>query len=587
MRPVAVAESKRPLFSWVSLRTAIGPLGNWQRISLVLLILERVAVGFCDLLVAAAMYLLFLLLQGGSPGRYFWWTPKTALSVAVITTVLVVLRGVMDLISARRVFHQIQNLYTGLLLRLTDGYSQLEWTRFVERNRSELSGHAINTAREAADFYHRCVEMTANIAIVVVMTAALFYRNLTAACVLSLTIAVFYCGHRLLIREKLQVAATSRETSLRMLHRNLADMFSSGKEIRTYGNHAFFQERIRWQAENVASNNVRLWFLPQFALTVADQGAVLLFLAIVIAVQLRQGDARHLLPLLVFYFVLSRRLIPLISQISFVAGQMEGGFENVKVVDAELTKCWKYRTLASPTFQPDSGLVMQVIQASFSYPGDEPILRNVNFSMRKGEMVVLHGTSGIGKSSLMNLIAGVSQPVAGVVRVDRGSIAYVPQEVPLLDDSIRNNLLFGLSARSDEEMMRALAVASLDEFVATQPLRLETPVGDNGVLFSGGQRQRLGLARAILRGSRLLLLDEATSALDETNERQVLENLNASGIAILLATHRAHPQLFAHRVFRLVEGSLIEETSQDLLVQRVGFLENPEGTLHEGLLRSY
>jgi len=587
MRPIAFARAKHPPRIWASLGTAVGPLRNWQRLTFALLILERMAVGFCDLLVAAAMYLLFLLLQGGSTGHYPLWTPKTALSAAVITTVLVVLRGVMDLVSARSVFHQIQNLYTGLLLRLTEGYSQLEWTRFVERNRSELSGHAFNTAREAADFYHRCIEMTANIAIVAVMTAALFYRNLAAACGLSLTLAVFYFGHRLLIREKLQVAASSRETSLRMLHRNLADMFSSGKEIRTYGNHAFFQERIRRQAENVAVSNLRLWFLPQFALTVADQGAVLVFLAIVIAVQLRQGDARHLLPLLVFYFVLSRRLIPLISQISFIAGQMQGGFENVKVIDAELKKCRRYRTFGLPAGLPDAGLVMQVDQVSFSYRGGESILRNVNLSMRKGEMVVVHGTSGIGKSSLLNLIAGVSQPVTGVVRVDRGSIAYVPQEVPLLDDSIRNNLLFGLSAKSDEELMKALAAARLDEFVAAQPLRLETPVGDNGVLFSGGQRQRLGLARAILRGGQLLLLDEATSALDENNEQQVLENLNASGIAILLATHRVHVRLFAHRVFRLEQGSLIEDTSQALLVPKVGFLEDLEGTLHEGLLRSY
>jgi ABC-type bacteriocin/lantibiotic exporter with double-glycine peptidase domain len=96
--------------------------------------------------------------------------------------------------------------------------------------------------------------------------------------------------------------------------------------------------------------------------------------------------------------------------------------------------------------------------------------------------------------------------------------------------------------------------------VSAQPLGLETGVGDNGALFSGGERQRLGLTRAILRGARLLLLDEATSALDEDNQRQVLENLSASGNAILLVTHRIHAHLFGHRLFRLEEGTLIEET---------------------------
>jgi ABC-type bacteriocin/lantibiotic exporter with double-glycine peptidase domain len=179
--------------------------------------------------------------------------------------------------------------------------------------------------------------------------------------------------------------------------------------------------------------------------------------------------------------------------------------------------------------------------------------------MRRGEVVVLHGVSGSGKSSLMNIIAGVLQPASGMVRVDRARVVYVPQDVALLDDSIRNNLLFGLPAKSDADLMSALAGANLAEFVVAQPRGLDTGIGDNGVLFSGGQRQRLGLARAMLRGASLLLLDEATSALDEENESQVLENLSASGVAVLLVTHRGLKQDFADRVFRLEEGRLIEE----------------------------
>jgi ABC-type multidrug transport system fused ATPase/permease subunit len=547
-----------------SFRTALGPLGNRQRLILVLLTLGRIAVGFCDLLVAAAMYLLFLLLQGRAFSHHLWLTPMTVLSAAVVTAVLVVLRGLLDLFSARSAFRQIQNLHTAFLLRLTEGYSRIQWGRFVECNRSELSARALQTTREAADFYHRCIELTSNLVIVAVMTAALVYQSLAAACALGFAVAAFYAGHWFLIRRRLQVAASSREISLRCLQRNLADMFSSGKEIRTYGNHDFFQERIRRQAERVAVNNLHVAFLPQFTRIAADQGAVLLFLFIVILVELRQGDLTRLLSLLVFYFVLSRRLLPLISQISLLAGQMDGSYENVRIVDFELNQCRKHRELALPSLLPDAGMVMQMAQVSFSFRGRETILRNVNLCMREGETIVLHGASGIGKSSLLNLIAGVSQPLTGVVRVDRASIAYVPQEITLLDDSIRNNLLFGLPQRSDEELMKALETARLDEFVSAQPLGLDTGVGDNGALFSGGERQRLGLARAFLRGGRLLLLDEATSALDEENQRQVLENLSASGKAILLVTHRVHTRALGHRVFRIEEGSLIEELDREL-----------------------
>lgn len=537
-------------------------LGNRQRIALVLLTLERIAVGLCDLAVAAAMYLLFLLLQGRSPAHHLWWIPKTTLSAAAITSILVVLRALMDLLSARSVIRQIQKLYTELLLRLTRGYNEMHWGRFVESNRSELSNHALYTAREAAEFYQRCIELTAAVVIVAVMTAALVYQSPIVAFGFALSLGAFYGMHRLFIRGTLHRAAERREVSLRMLQRNLADIFSSGKEIRTYRNHEFFHDRIQKQAQRVAASNLRIRFLPQIASIVADQGAVLLFLCIIVAVQLRQGDARQLLSLLAFYFVISRRLIPLISQISIVAGQMGGSYENVRIVNDELEECRRHRVCRLPTHLPDAGFVLQLKAVNFSFREEVPILRNVDLFLREGETVVLHGSSGNGKSSLLNLIAGVSQPMAGMIQVDPTTIAYVPQEIALLDDSIRNNLLFGLSDKSDKDLMTALAIAQLRDFVAVQAFGLDTGVGDNGALFSGGQRQRLGLARAILRGAKLLLLDEATSALDEETERQILENLSASGKAVLLVTHRAITRAFGHRVFQLQEGRLVEEFRQ-------------------------
>jgi ABC-type multidrug transport system fused ATPase/permease subunit len=563
VRPIEFSEADRRPLAEGCLRAAIGLLGGRQRLMLVLLTLGKIAVGFCDLLVAAAMYQLFLLLQGHATGHRLWWIPQTSLSAAMIATGLVVVRGLLDLFSSRAAFRQVQDLQTDFISRLTAGYSQLQWGRFVECNRSELSGHALHSAREAADFYYGCIEITANVVIVAAMAAALVYQSAIAALTLGCVVAMFYGGHRLLVRKRLQEAASRRETALRMLQRNLADMLSSGKEIRTYGNSSFFQDRILRQARLAALNHLRVLGLPHLTRIVADQGAVLVFLSIVITVQLRHGEANRLLSLLVFYFVLSRRLLPLISQISFIAGQMDGFYHSVMVVESELNKCRLYRTPSLPPYLPDAGMVLQLDQVRFSW-NEAPILRLVDLHIAEGELIVIHGVSGSGKSSLLNLIAGIIEPRSGAVRVDRATIAYVPQEVPLLDESVRSNLLFGLSDKSDEDLMCALAIAKLEEFVAAQPLGLDTSVGDNGALFSGGQRQRLGLARAILRDSQLLLLDEATSALDEENERQVLESLIGSGKAIVLATHRIQTQKFANRVFRLEGGFLIEEDGGEL-----------------------
>jgi ABC-type bacteriocin/lantibiotic exporter with double-glycine peptidase domain len=560
IRTAGVADLKSP-FSFVKgLRSAGRLLTRGQRLSFTWLIGARTAVGVCDLLLAAAMYFLFLILQGGSPSHHFWWIPTTTLWAALITSGLVVVRASMDLLSTRSVVVHIQSLYRDFLLRLTHGYSEMRWNRFVERNRSELLNHSIYTAREAANFYHHCIEMTADVAIVAVMTVALLYKSPAASAGLGTAVVLFYVVHRFLIRKRLQKAASDREQSLRMLQKSLADMFTSGKEIRTYGNQGFFHDRISEQAGYLAASNRRVAFLPQVARILSDQGVVLLFLCIVVAVQLRHDDVRQLLSLLVFYFVLSRRLLPLISQISFIAGQMESSYENVQIVDSELNECVMNRMTPRALQLPAAGFVLQLDQVSFAFDEDAPILLNVNLRLSVGESIVLRGVSGSGKTSLLNLIAGVSQPATGSVHVDRASVAYVPQEIALLDDSIRNNLLFGIAKKSDAELMSALAAANLDEFVAAQPLGLETRVGDSGILFSGGQRQRLGLARAILRGARLLLLDEATSALDEENEGQVLKNLATAGVAVVLASHRVHKEFCDHRTFWIQGGRLIEES---------------------------
>ncbi|MFC5862368.1 ATP-binding cassette domain-containing protein [Acidicapsa dinghuensis] len=545
-----------------SLRIAFALLNTRQRLALALLIVARIVVGLCDLAVAAAMYLLFLLLQGRPIPHSLWWLPGTTLSAATVTSILVALRVGMDISSGRAVVQWIFGLYTNLLLRLTRGYSEMQWSRFVACNRGILSNHVLHTARDAAEFYQRLIDLTAAAVIVTTMTAALVYQSPLAACAFAVALAAFFIAHRFFIRSRVQQAASSRETSLRMLQRSLADMFSSGKEVRTYRNATFFYERIRKQAESMAGSSIRAVFLPQVGGSLADQGAVLLFLCIIIAVQLRHGDARQVLSLLAFYFVLSRRLIPLISQISLISGQLESSMESVRLVSDEVGECEKYRELPTTVRLPASGFVLQLHKVSFAFSHGSSILRDISFEQLEGEMIVLCGPSGMGKSSLLNLIAGVSEPVMGELCVNRARISYVPQEVPLLDDTIRNNLLFGIENRSDGELMHALSAANLDEFVMAQPLGLETGVGDNGALFSGGQRQRLGLARAFLRGSDLLLLDEATSALDMESERQVLENLKTSGRAVLLVTHRIPLRAFAQRVFLLLDGTLVEETEE-------------------------
>lgn len=519
----------------------------------------RMSAGLCDLFLAIAMYVTFVLLQGRSPEPRHWWLPSSIFSAALVSAMLVIVRSVLEIISIRSVLEYVHGLYTQFVIRLTRGYTEMRWQRFVQRNRSDLLNTTVHTAREAAFFYNFVIELVASIVVVAAMACGMIYRNPEVACALFGITAMLYGINRFWIRERVKEAGSRKEHLSRLLQRTLSEMLSSGKEIRTYSNHEFFYRRVREQSKGVAHETERVMLLPQISRTLADQGVVLVFLAVIVFVEMRHGDVHRMLSLLVYYFVLSRRLLPLISQIAFTASQLQGSLDSVRIVAGELSDCELNPSDMTPAELPGPGLVLELDQVCFAFDGQTPVLQNMSLRQQPGELFIIRGESGSGKSCLLNLIAGVSQATAGTIRVDRSSIAYVPQEIVLLDDSIRNNLLFGESGRSDEELRSALVLAMLDDVVTAQPEGLDTRVGDNGILFSGGERQRLGLARAILRHVDLLLLDEATSALDEKNEAQVLKNLRDSGRAVLAVTHRVYATQYGDREFHLEDGRLLED----------------------------
>jgi len=220
---------------------------------------------------------------------------------------------------------------------------------------------------------------------------------------------------------------------------------------------------------------------------------------------------------------------------------------------------------------------------SYTYPGDtEPVLRNINLTIHAGEHVALVGPSGAGKSTLVWLLLGFLRPERGEIFTRYGSeiipgpplskIAWVPQFPYLFHDTIANNLRVACPNASQEELEAAARAAHLDEFIRSLPQGYETVIGEEGARLSGGQAQRLALARAFLKNAPVLILDEPTSSLDPQTETAIQDSTRRlmKGQTVITIAHRINTVAAADRVVVLQDGQIVESGAPDQLLARNG-----------------
>ncbi len=221
---------------------------------------------------------------------------------------------------------------------------------------------------------------------------------------------------------------------------------------------------------------------------------------------------------------------------------------------------------------------------SFSYDSERPILRSLSLRLSAGEKLALVGSSGSGKSTIAKLLFRFYDVTEGAIKIDgqdirditqhslRSAVGVVPQDTVLFDSSIMENVRYGRPGASDDEVKKAISMAHLDHFIEQTPKGYDTLVGERGLKLSGGEKQRVAIARTILKNPSILIFDEATSALDSVSEKAVMEAIEAvsQGKSSIVIAHRLSTVVNADRILVLDNGNVVEQGTHQALLAADG-----------------
>ena len=221
---------------------------------------------------------------------------------------------------------------------------------------------------------------------------------------------------------------------------------------------------------------------------------------------------------------------------------------------------------------------------SFAYHDERPLLKSIDLTIKGGQQVAIVGASGAGKSTLVKLLIRSYDILGGTILVDeqnianvtlkslRESIGIVPQDTVLFNESIFENIRFGNPAAADDQVLEAIKLAQLDDFIRELPEGSDTVVGERGLKLSGGEKQRVTIARTILKKPAILVFDEATSSLDSESERSIMEALNkiSRGYTSLIIAHRLSTIIHADKIVVMDHGEIVEQGSHSELLEMGG-----------------
>jgi ABC-type multidrug transport system fused ATPase/permease subunit len=357
-------------------------------------------------------------------------------------------------------------------------------------------------------------------------------------------------------------------------NQKVLEVLSAYREILVRNKRTYYTNQIESLRVQLADAVAELSFIPYISKYVLESAVILGGVAIA-GFQFLINDASRAVATLAIFIAAGTRIAPAVLRVQQSAIQIKGNLAvatpSLDLID-ELKDVHLLKSSDTNFHSNHEGFdsSISIKNCDFRYPGAASrAVDDVSIDVKKGEVVVLVGSSGAGKSTLVDLLLGVLEPDSGTISISNktprtvfeewpGAVAYVPQDVLIFNGTIRENIALGFEPTSipDEALIDALERAQLLDYVLALPAGLDFHVGDRGARMSGGQRQRLGIARALLTQPRLLVLDEATSALDGETESNIAEGVQSlkGEVTVVMIAHRLSSVRNADKVIYLHEG---------------------------------